>query len=89
MPLGSRDADPARGTPRPARQAGITGSVVNFRSVVRDSFLIWLRYAHEIYDVVPRIVRNLNCYTWNLPVLRDDDRSPTMLISLPSVLDSA
>jgi hypothetical protein len=28
MPLGSRDADPARGTPTPARQAGIAGSVV-------------------------------------------------------------
>src|SRR5260370_1004168 len=28
MPLGSRDADPARGTPTPARQAGIADSVV-------------------------------------------------------------
>jgi hypothetical protein len=28
MPLGSRDADPVRGTPTPARQAGIAGSVV-------------------------------------------------------------
>src|SRR6266851_8765394 len=28
MPLGSRDVDPARGTPTPARQAGIAGSVV-------------------------------------------------------------
>jgi hypothetical protein len=27
MPLGSRDADPVRGTPTPARQAGIAGSV--------------------------------------------------------------
>src|SRR5271157_31998 len=28
MPLGRRDADPARGTPTPDRQAGIAGSVV-------------------------------------------------------------
>src|SRR2546425_3557651 len=28
MPLGSRDADPARGTPTPSRRAGIAGSVV-------------------------------------------------------------
>ena len=28
MPLGRRDAEPARGTPTPAHQAGIAGSVV-------------------------------------------------------------
>jgi len=28
MPLGTSDADPARGTPTPTRQAGIAGSVV-------------------------------------------------------------
>jgi hypothetical protein len=37
--------------------------------------------------------RNLNCYIWILPVvsmqLRDDDRSPTVLFPLPSVLDFA
>jgi hypothetical protein len=71
----------------------------NFEAADRIAMLVLQKHSFLFADHSPTIAgsaahrRNPNCYLWNLPVvstrLRDDDRSATVLVPLPSVLDFA
>src|ERR1700721_1041234 len=97
LPISSLDdgtRERARTRPNPGRYKGRNGALPTCRKSSKTHVTRLGKGCHS-----PTIAgtaahwRNLNCYRWNLPGvsmrLRDDDRSPTVLVPLPSVLDFA